>query len=180
MFRKWLLIFLTTFAIGLNISYACVGKTIYIGHISSLENEIIGNILSRLITERTGTSVKLKKFSNTNALFQAAVNGEIDLFMFDSNEIKTIVQTTDFEKAKTDINTKFNLVLLKPVYETKAGYNVPIIRKDTLKKFPALPRLIEKLNGNLAPQIISELTKEVDRRGIKDIVREFLKSKNLI
>jgi osmoprotectant transport system substrate-binding protein len=180
MFRKWLLILSLLFAIGINISYACVGKTIYIGHINSLENELVGNILSRLITERTGTSVKLKKFSNANELFQAAVNGEIDLFMFDSNEIKAIVQTTDFEKAKTDINTKFNLVLLKPVYETKAGYNVPIIRKDTLKKFPALPRLIEKLNGTLAPNIVSELTKEIDKKGIKDTVREFLKSKNLI
>ncbi len=180
MFKKWLLILALTFAIGINISYACVGKTIYIGHISSLENELVGNILSRLITERTGTSVKLKKFSNANALFQAAVNGEIDLFVFDSNEVKSIVQTADFERAKTEINTKFNLVLLKPVYETKTEYNVPIIRKDTLKKFPALPRLIEKLNGNLAPQIISELTKEVDKRGIKDTVREFLKSKNLI
>jgi osmoprotectant transport system substrate-binding protein len=157
-----------------------VGKTIFIGHVENKEEEMVSNILSRLITERTGTSVKLKKYANSNALLNAASSGDIDLFVFNNNEINSFSKTSDFEKAKSDFNTRLNLVFLKPLIEAKNEYTVPIIRKDTLKKFPALPRLIEKLNGLINPSVVSELVKESEKRGLKDTVREFLKSKNLI
>ncbi|MCX7769671.1 MAG: hypothetical protein N2202_01155 [Proteobacteria bacterium] len=179
MFRR-ILVSLLLFFCFYGISNACVGKTIYIGHLDTKEEEMVSNILSRLITERTGTSVKLKKYSNVSALLNSASSGEVDLFVFDSNKINELSKTTDFEKAKSDFNTKFNLVFLKPLLESKSDYTVPIIRKDTLKKFPALPRLIEKLNGLVQPSVISDLVKDSEKRGTKDTVRDFLKSKNLI
>lgn len=162
-----------------NFAYACVGKTIFIGHLNNIESELVGNILSKLITERTGTSVKLKKFSSSEELLQAGTNGDIDLFVFDNYEVQKIIHLAEFDKARTEFNTKFNLVFLKPLIETKNTYSVPIIRKDTLKKFPALPRLIEKLNGILIPATINELIKELNKKPMKDIVRDFLKGKNL-
>lgn len=179
MFRKFLvtLILLLSFQ---GFACACVGKTIFIGYLETKEDEMIGNILSRLITERTGTSVKLKKYGDPSSLLNSASSGEVDLFVFDNNKIINFSKTKDFEKSKSDFNTQWNLVFLKPLLENKGDYVVPIIRKDTLKKFPALPRLIEKLNGLIHPNMISELVKESEKKGIKDTVRDFLKSKNLI
>lgn len=179
MLRKLLVLLLVLFVFT-NYSHACVGKTIYIGYVDSKEEELVSNVLSRLITERTGTSIKLKKFSNIQSLLQASASGDIDLFVFDSNEVKEISKITDFQKAKTEFNTKYNLVFLKPLMESKNDYKVPIIRKDTLKKFPALPKLIEKLNGLFNEFTISELVNQADKRGIKEAVKDFLKSKNLI
>lgn len=179
MFRRFLAILLIIFSIQ-SVSYACVGKTIYIGYLDTKEEEIVSNILSRLITERTGTSVKLKKYNDTNALLNAASSGEIDIFVFDNNKISSVSKTTDFEKSKSDFNTRLNLVFLKPLLENKGDFTVPIIRKDTLKKFPALPRLIEKLNGLLQPTVVADLVKDSEKKGIKDTVRDFLKTKNLI
>lgn len=179
MFRRLLISFLIFFCFQ-GISFACVGKTIFIGHLDTKEDEIISNILSRLITERTGTSVKLKKYSDASTIINAASSGEIDLFIFDNIKISSFSKIADFDKAKSDFNTKFNLVFLKPLLEHKNEYIVPIIRKDTLKKFPALPRLIEKLNGLLPASVVSNLVKDAEKRGIKDTVREFLKSKSLI
>ncbi len=179
MFRRVLIAFLMIILLQ-GISDACVGKTIYIGHLDTREDEIISNILSRLITERTGTSVKLKKFNNTGAIIDAASSGEVDLVVFDSKKVSSFSKTVDFDKSKNDFNTRYNLVFLKPLIEQKDDYLVPIIRKDTLKKFPALPRLIEKLNGLLLPSIISDLVKDAEKKGVKDTVRDFLKSKSLI
>lgn len=172
-----IMVFFLLFLTG--VSWACVGKTIYVGHLSTQGDEVMANILARLITERTGTSVKIKKFSDMNSLLKASQAGDIDIFTLDE---KNALETTGLKKkeeAKETYNVKFNLVWLKAIDETN-GFLVPVIRKDTLKKFPALPKLLEKLTGLLNNNQLEELRVEVDKRGMKEVVKEFLKKKGLI
>lgn len=172
------LIFLFIFYLS-DISHACVGKTIYIGHLSGKNEEIIGHILSRLITERTGTSVKLKNYADVQSLLKASTGGEIDIFILDDKILFETTNQKNREEGKNIYNVKYNLVWLKPFNE-KDEFIVPVIRKDTLKKFPALPKLLEKLNGLINSNQIEELKAEVEKRNIREVVKDFLKKKSLI
>lgn len=176
--KKFLLVLFLVFTIA-EISIACVGKTIYIGHLSGKNDEILGNILSRLITERTGTSVKLKKYTDANSLLKASTGGEIDIFVIDDKFISETTGSKNREEAKNAYNVNYNLVWLKAINE-KDDFLVPVIRKDTLKKFPALPRLLEKLTGIINNPQIEEIKLDVEKRGMKDAVKDFLKKKSLI
>ncbi len=176
---KKLLIVIFILLILNGISFACVGKTIYIGHLSGRSDELMANILSRLITERTGTSVKLKKYPDMSAVLKAGQNGEIDIFTLDEKSAFETAGVKSREQAKETYNVKFNLVWLKPVVE-KDDFLVPVIRKDTLKKFPALPKLLEKLNGIINNVQLEEIRQDADKRGMKDAIKDFLKKKGLI
>jgi osmoprotectant transport system substrate-binding protein len=74
------------------------------------------------------------------------------------------------------------LVVLKddkqyfPPYET-----VPIVRQETLKKYPELRTAIASLAGKISADEMQQLNYlvEGELRDIKGVVREFLKSKGL-
>ncbi|MBW4425223.1 MAG: ABC transporter substrate-binding protein [Nostoc desertorum CM1-VF14] len=77
---------------------------------------------------------------------------------------------------------RLGLVVLKddkqyfPPYET-----VPIVRQETLKKYPELRTAIASLAGKISADEMQQLNYlvEGELRDIKDVVREFLKSKGL-
>lgn len=77
---------------------------------------------------------------------------------------------------------RLGLVVLKddkqyfPPYET-----VPIVRQETLKKYPELRKAIASLAGKISADEMQQLNYlvEGELRDIKDVVREFLKSKGL-
>ncbi|MBG1242096.1 glycine betaine ABC transporter substrate-binding protein [Nostoc sp. NZL] len=78
--------------------------------------------------------------------------------------------------------SRLGLVVLKddkqyfPPYET-----VPIVRQEILKKYPELRTAIASLAGNISADEMRQLNYlvEGELREIKDVVREFLKSKEL-
>lgn len=163
-----------------DLSLACVGKTVYIGYVDTKNEEITGNIFARLILERTGTTAKLKKYSTPVALLNAAQSGDVDLFIFSEEHIKAAVNVKSREDAKTEFNVKYNLVWLKPISAENYDFLVPIIRKDTLKKFPALPKLLEKLEGRINNRVLAALNAQLKDKSMKDLVKEFLKENKLI
>ncbi len=179
MFKKSLLVAFILL-ISATYSVACVGKTIYVGHGDSKQEEIMGNIFSRLILERTGTTAKLKKYGSPKALLDAAQNGEVDIFVLSDEQIKTFGNGGSHDELKTQFNVKFNLVWLKPILSEKNEFLVPVIRKDTLKKFPALPKLIEKLEGKINKSVLENLAALQKNKSLKDIVKDFLKENKLI
>ncbi|MBD2246960.1 glycine betaine ABC transporter substrate-binding protein [Nostoc sp. FACHB-888] len=77
---------------------------------------------------------------------------------------------------------RLGLVVLKddkqyfPPYET-----VPIVRQETLKKYPELRKAIASLAGKISADEMQQLNYlvEGELRDIKDVVREFLKLKGL-
>ena len=83
MFRKLLL--LALFAVflfaGIESSNACVGKSLIIGSVNGPDNSVMAEMLSILITERTGTTVVVKSYNDYKALGEAMKKGEIDIML---------------------------------------------------------------------------------------------------
>lgn len=61
-------------------------------------------------------------------------------------------------------------------------YAVPIIRKDTLEKYPELKNVLNKLAGQISEETMRELNYKVDKLGEEPgkVANEFLKEKGLI
>ena len=78
---------------------------------------------------------------------------------------------------------KYNLKVLEdsdgffPPY-----YAIPIINEDTLKKYPELEGVINKLSPILTNEVMQELNYQVDQEGKEpaDVARDFAESKGLI
>ncbi|NIQ96905.1 MAG: hypothetical protein GWN87_24035, partial [Desulfuromonadales bacterium] len=93
-----------------------------------------------------------------------------------------------YKAVKATYNEELNLVWLKPFgFENKsvgpdgvAAEAAPVVRKDTLKKFPALARLINKLGGRIDAASISNLETAAKGGDSKKVAREFLRQNRLI
>ncbi|NFB54064.1 ABC transporter permease, partial [Clostridium botulinum] len=78
---------------------------------------------------------------------------------------------------------QFNLVLLEddkrffPDY-----YAVPIVKEETLKKFPELREVLGNLDGRITDEKMRKLNYEVDvnKRDPKQVAKEFLQKEGLI
>ncbi len=189
--------FLLLTVLGLLISpvYACVGKTLVIGSTGGLQQEVLANLLAQLITERTGTSVKLVAHKTSSSAHQALLKDELDIYVEYTGvgqlEILGAEPLNDSEQlyqaVKTRYNEELNLIWLKPLgFEAEfQGIDIPtqaapVARKDTLKKFPALARLINKLAGKINGETIARLETEAAQRAVKEVARGFLKQNRLI
>ena len=176
-------------------AYACVGKTLVIGSTGGLQQEVLANMLAQLISERTGTSVKLVSHDTSSSAHQALLKDELDIYVEYTGvgqlEILGAEPVTDSEQlykaVKARYNEELNLVWLKPLgFEAELqGMEIstqaaPVARKDTLKKFPALARLINKLGGKVDAETIARLETEAAQRSAKEVARGFLKQNRLI
>jgi osmoprotectant transport system substrate-binding protein len=56
----------------------------------------------------------------------------------------------------------------------------PVVRKDTLKKFPALSRLVNKLAGVIDDAAMAELIRESSGKPARAVTKTFLKKRKLI
>ena len=77
----------------------------------------------------------------------------------------------------------FNLVMLEddkqffPPY-----YAAPVVRSDTLNKYPELKGILNKLAGKIDNKTMAQLNYEVDEKGrqASDVAREFLQKSGLL
>lgn len=169
--------------VSVDFSSACVGRTIYIGQEKNPESMILTEMLAILIRERTGTTAVLKVLKQNENGHNLLVEGDIDIFIEYTREDEI------FEVVQQEYQKKLNLVWLRPFgFESKIYklgmpcYPAPVIRKGTIKQFPALPRLLNKLGGIVDDKVRDELLEKVNNsmESITDIAREFLKWKKLI
>ncbi len=193
--------FATTVALCLVVAIAssagaCVGKTLVIGSKGTAQQDILAEMLSILIVERTGTTVKVVKFDSTATIHDALLKADLDMYI----EYTGVGQVEVLQKAaladpaalyqtvKATYNQDLNLVWLKPL-----GFNAsdigkgdfpaepaPVVRKDTLKKFPALARLINKLGGAISVEAMHDLEQQVSEKSPRDVARQFLKAGRFI
>lgn len=170
---------------------ACVGKTLHIASAGSPQQEILANALATLISERTGTTVKVVTLSSQQVAHDALLKAEIDLAVeytaFARNEILRKPAITDpkslLDAVREDYNQNLNLVWLAPFgfVDAKNGQGTPVARKDTLKKFPALARLINKLGNTIDETTMQKLESQLrGGRTAQDVARTFLKDNRLI
>lgn len=178
----------------------CVGRLLVVAVDGSKDQVIMGEMLSALINERTGTTVNIVETGGLEKCHGAVLNGEADIYI---NYIGSGVAGTegsykvnDPQKGYTLVSQSylenFGMVWLKPFgFEGPVGLEgdpekgggslaAPVTTKDVLRKFPVLDRLINKLGGKIDDEIMARLDKETEGREVKEVVREFLKSNRLI
>ena len=182
---------------------ACVGKTVFLGRMPGREQEVLTEIFSWMVSERTGTTIQIKPVADSRAMQAALQTADIDLGLEDQgvalHEILGQPAAANGgdqrETVRREYEQRFNLVWLepwgmtgRPVQIAAAGHEgpaapgfvAPVIRKDTLKKFPALSRLVNKLSGVVDNATLAKLVQESEQRPAREVVKRFLKEKRLI
>ncbi|PLT34452.1 glycine betaine ABC transporter substrate-binding protein [Bacillus sp. V5-8f] len=109
-----------------------------------------------------------KRSLDPNLMYSAVKEGEVDAIP---------AYTTDGRIVR------FNLKVLEddkkffPPY-----YAAPVVREDTLKKFPKLKEVVNKLAGQISEKDMAEMNARVDldKEDPREVAREFLKEKELI
>ncbi len=182
--------------LALSPAIACVGKTLRIGTLDGAQQEVLAQILSIIIDERTGTGVKIVPFDSSKEAHEALVDADLDMLIEYTGVGQVAVLGGEpiaegdalYKEVKSRYQQELNLIWLKPFgFEDRArtapdlpAEAAPVVRKDTLKKFPALSRLINKLGGRIDQATMAQLEGEVSSRGAKSVARSFLKDRKLI
>ncbi len=166
---------------------ACVGKTVVVGSLDSPRGRLVAQVLAILINERTGTTVKVTEFADAEALHRGLAGGSVDLGVEHPRRALARLgleapadPAAALEAAKGAYLEKLNLVWMPALGFGGAdpdGQGAPVVRKDTVKKFPALPRLIAKTEGLLPDAVLATLEKAGDPARV---AREYLREKKLI
>jgi osmoprotectant transport system substrate-binding protein len=180
---------------------ACVGKAIHLGRLPGREQEIMAEIFSWMVSERTGTTIEVLPYPDSKASHGALQGAAIDLYLEDQGTAMRDIlglpaagNTPEMRASlRREYEQRFNLVWLEPWGMTGRAAPVagqaaaaaptlvaPVIRKDTLKKFPALSRLVNKLAGVVDDATLAKLVRESERRPAREVVKQFLKEKRLI
>lgn len=164
---------------------ACVGKTLYIGITGSANEVLYAEIISQLVTERTGTTVKVLQFKDSTELYNAVKKGEVGVLVENTERALRILDRREsnpkqaYELAKREYRKSLNLVWLESF---GAGHTyAPVISVDTMGHLPALPKLLNKLAGVLNEDSCSKLLRSLksDEKP-RRVARDFLKAKKLI
>lgn len=196
--KRWFgILVLVMVAAGLAVpAGACVGKTLVIGAKGTPQQELLAEILSILITERTGTSIKVVKYATTAEAHDALMKADLDMYVEYTGvgqlEVLKGEAVSDpgvlYQAVKAAYNQDLNLIWLEPLgfddpRVAAAGVPAqaaPVVRKDTLKKFPALSRLINKLGGAISWETMQDLEARAAKDGPRDVARKFLKDGRFI
>ncbi|MDT8441766.1 MAG: glycine betaine ABC transporter substrate-binding protein [Desulfuromonadales bacterium] len=175
---------------------ACVGKTLVVGALDTPQQQVLAQMLSILISERTGTTVKIVPMESHAAAHEALQRADLDMYVEYTGvgQVELLKQppiadpATLYQAVKERYNQDLNLVWLQPfgfaeprnAPEGTVAEAAPVVRKDTLKKFPALARLINKLGGVIDLATMGKLETESQASSSRDVARRFLKDNRLI
>ncbi len=172
---------------------ACVGRTLNIGAVNSPEGQLMAELFSTLISERTGTTVNVRFYKGMQELYEGVRTKKVDIL------VENTSRAMRFLNKQVDSNLKRAYETVKSQYEREHGliwlkhfsflngdgrdpsYTAPVLRVDVVSNFPALPRVIGKLTGSIGDETYTRLVKSVESgEKPKRVAREFLKSKKLI
>jgi osmoprotectant transport system substrate-binding protein len=171
---------------------ACVGKVLHVGALNSPEGRVLGEMLSSLINERTGSTVEIQLYRDEQELYAAMQTQQVDISIDNTSRALIVLNMPaekNAEKAYAAVKTVFEkergLVWLKPFGFQSSGqtpsYTAAVLRVDVINNFPALPRVIGKLGNSLNDEAYAKLIKSVESGETpKKAARDFLKSKKLI
>jgi len=180
---------------------SCVGRLLVVAVNNSADQVIMGQMLSILINERTGTTVDIVQPGDVKACHEAVLKGEADIYVNyigdglaltggecggdDPQRVYTLVSQSFMER--------FGMVWLKPFgfkgpltlkahsdKKESGTLAAPVTTKDVLRKFPVLDRLINKLGGRIDDNIMAALRKKAEDQDVKEVARGFLKAHALI
>jgi len=181
---------------GVTTATACVGKSLLVGSSGSVQQDLLAEIVLMLISERTGTTVKVVRFDTAAEVNKALLNNDLDIALEYTGVVQVEVLKGEpisdpqqlFDAVKERYNEELNLVWLQPFgfVEPKVtqidipAQAAPVVRKDTLKKFPALARLLNKLGGKIDVATMQQLEAKAEKAPLGEVARTFLKENRLI
>jgi len=180
--------------------HTCVGRLLVIAVSDSADQALMGQMLSLLINERTGTTVDIIQPGDINKCHEAVLKGKANIYISYIGVGQAATggsgKVDDPQKVYTLVSQgyldQFGMVWLKPFgFEgpvslagggkgSVASLAAPVTTKDVLRKFPVLDRVINKLGGRIDNVAVAELTKKTNNNDIKAVVKEFLKDQKLI
>jgi len=175
---------------------ACVGKSLVVGAMENPQQQVLAQMLSILISERTGTSVKIVPIVGHAEGHEALLRADLDMYV-EYTGIGQVTLLKDqpiadsktlFDAVKDRYNRELNLIWMQPFGFSETAIAptgtvadaAPVVRKDTLKKFPALARLINKLGGSIDAATMAELEKASADGNSREVARSFLKKNRFI
>lgn len=177
---------LTTVLIVAQISPACVGKTIMLGVPNSASEKLLADMASIMISERTGSAVKVQVFKDSRELYSAVKQGKVNVIIEATDRAlemlgkpKASGTAGSYEYVKSEYRKSMNLVWLDPF--GGARQYAPVLTAETLASYPALPKLLNKLSGAVTSETCTKLLRSVDSdESSRKVSRDFLKGKKLI
>jgi glycine betaine/choline ABC-type transport system substrate-binding protein len=182
--RIMCIVIAAAFLMASHVSLACVGKTIHLG-ISSADEKLMAEMASLMISERTGSSVKIDVYKDSKELYEAVKHGKVNIIIENTDSALEVLGRSKnagpsgLESIKSDYRKSFNLTWLNSF--GVAPQYAPVLTADTLSNYPALPKLLNKLAGALSNDTYSKLLKSVESNDkTKKIAKDFLKGKKLI
>ncbi len=179
-------------------SFACVGRFLYIGSLDTIEDKMLAQMLVLLINERTGTTVKIRYFDNTEALYNGLKENDeekrADIIIENTADALAFLKKPQpgdldqtFKQVKEIYESDLGLIWLKPfgfknaTGDEKQTISAPLVRRDVLTNYPLLPRVLKKLAKSIKDEAFSTLTAKVrDGEKPKNISKDFLRTKKLI
>ena len=186
-----LIMFLMLF--GTN-SFACVGKTLIIGSLTTPNDKLLAQMMAVIINERTGTTVNVEYFASQKELYDAVKDKKVNILSENTGRALGILgmepagdADSIYATVKKEYKDQLQLVMLKPFGRSpdSTGGNlymdVPIVDAGILIDYPALPRVLNKLAGITQKKNYSKLLASVEA-GDKptQVARDFLKKKRFI
>ena len=186
-----ILVMLVCFSQGAN---ACVGKVLTIGVMNSSEGQLFAEMISALISERTGTTLTIKLYKSAQELYEAVKAKQIDISVENTAramQVLNIPAEGDVHKAYEVVKAAYEkekgLVWLKPFGFSNGNgggppsYTATVLRVEVLNNFPALPRVINKLGNTINDQTYTKLMRSMESgEKPRKVASDFLKSKKLI
>lgn len=173
-----------SFVVTAAISMACVGKTIHLG-ISSANEMLMAEMASLMISERTGSTVKIDVYKDSKSLYEAVKQGNVNILLENTDRASELLGKSKssgslgLDSIKSEYRKTYNLTWLTPF--GAAPQYAPVLTADTLANYPALPKLLNKLTGVLPNDTYPKLLRSVHSDDkTKKVAKDFLKGKKLI
>lgn len=167
-------------------SNACVGRMLHIGILNSANEQLLAEMVAILLTERTGSNVKVVQFKDSKELYNAVKKGDVGLLIEKLERGGQMIgkswgpsQMVAFETVKINYRKAFNLVWLGQFGENQ--HYSPVVSVEVIGNMPALPKLVGKLANVLDTATYNELVRSINTGGSAEkAARRFLKARKLI
>ena len=179
-------------------SFACVGRTLYVGSLDTTEDKVLAQMLVLLINERTGTTVKIRYFDNNEALYNALKENDeekrADIIVENTNDALALLKKPQpgdldqtYRQVKELYESELGLIWLNPfgfkhgTGDEQQTVSAPLVRRDVLTNYPLLPRVLNKLAGAINDETFSTLTAKVkDGEKPQNVSKDFLRARKFI
>ena len=176
---------------GATASQACVGKTLFIGITGSSQEQLLAELVSVLVTERTGTTVKVVPYKDSRQLYGALKQGQVNLVIENTDrgfdmlgQRREAPGKSAYETLKAEYRKSLHLVWLEPFGFVGTGstheFYAPVLSMDTINSLPALPKLLQKLAGVASDASFARLSRSTRGEITAKAARDYLKSRKMI